>query len=87
MILIMTILTSIPDPGTIEPLEHKLPKDIGSEGADFTLKCLDKVKIVTTMMLMISSLTSIEKGEFWISNVKIEINGERYKISMDLYFL
>lgn len=33
---------SIPDPGTIEPLEHKLPKDIGTEGADFTLKCLDK---------------------------------------------
>ena len=37
------IFFSIPDPGTIEPLDHKLPKDIGSEGADFTLKCLDKV--------------------------------------------
>ena len=33
---------SIPDPGTIEPLEHKLPKDIGTDGADFTLRCLDK---------------------------------------------
>ena len=43
--MMMTILTSIPDPGTIEPLDHKLPKDIGSEGADFTLKCLDKVEM------------------------------------------
>jgi len=44
--MIMTIFFSIPDPGTIEPLDHKLPKDIGSEGADFTLKCLDKVMMM-----------------------------------------
>ena len=50
MMIMMTILLSIPDPGTIEPLEHKLPKDIGSEGADFTLKCLDKVIIIITVM-------------------------------------
>ena len=29
---------SIPDPGTIEPLENKLPKDLGSDGVDFTLR-------------------------------------------------
>jgi serine/threonine protein kinase len=39
----MCLVLSIPDPGTIEPLDHKLPKDIGSEGVDFTMKCLDKV--------------------------------------------
>ena len=33
---------SIPDPGTIEPLENKLPRELGSEGVDFTLRCLDK---------------------------------------------
>ena len=49
MMMMLTIMVtmdilSIPDPGTIEPLDHKLPKDIGSEGADFTLKCLDKVE-------------------------------------------
>ena len=46
VMMIMTIFISIPDPGTIEPLDHKLPKDIGSEGADFTLKCLDKVMMM-----------------------------------------
>ena len=44
MVMITMDILSIPDPGTIEPLDHKLPKDIGSEGADFTLKCLDKVE-------------------------------------------
>ena len=29
---------SIPDPGTTEPLEHKLPRDLGSDGVDFTLR-------------------------------------------------
>ena len=52
LMLMMTILLSIPDPGTIEPLEHKLPKDIGSEGADFTLKCLDKVNIIMMMIFV-----------------------------------
>ena len=44
MMMITMDILSIPDPGTIEPLDHKLPKDIGSDGADFTLKCLDKVE-------------------------------------------
>ena len=29
---------SIPDPGTIDPLENKLPKDLGNDGGDFTLR-------------------------------------------------
>lgn len=34
---------SIPDPGTIEPVEKKLPRDLaGAEGVDFMKKCLDK---------------------------------------------
>jgi len=34
---------SIPDPGTIEPIERKLPVDLaGQEGVDFMKKCLDK---------------------------------------------
>ena len=34
---------SIPDPGTIEPLEHKLPKDLGSDGVDFTLRYSENI--------------------------------------------
>lgn len=33
---------SIPDPGTVEPLENRLPRDLGQEGVDFTIRCLDK---------------------------------------------
>lgn len=34
---------SIPDPGTIEPVEKKLPRSLaGEEGVDFMKKCLDK---------------------------------------------
>ena len=62
MIMMMTILLSIPDPGTIEPLEHKLPKDIGSEGADFTLKCLDKVNIIMMMIMVVMVMKSVPRG-------------------------
>lgn len=33
----------IPDPGVVDPLDNKLPKDlVGPEGIDFMKKCLDK---------------------------------------------
>lgn len=34
---------SIPDPGTVEPLDRKIPREIaGPEGVDFFKKCVDK---------------------------------------------
>ena len=35
---------SIPDPGTVDPLDRKLKKqsEVGGEGVDFMKKCLDK---------------------------------------------
>ena len=39
---------SIPDPGTVEPLENRLPRDLGQDGVDFTLRCLDKEENTST---------------------------------------
>ena len=72
MIMMMVMITmdilSIPDPGTIEPLDHKLPKDIGSEGADFTLKCLDKVE---TKYFMLFKMQLQDLLNFLICNLKV----------------
>ena len=50
---------SIPDPGTVEPLENRLPRDMAIEGIDFTLRCLDKVSIRESLEIRVFSVIDL----------------------------